>query len=396
LKFANRAKNIKNTPIINEDVDQRTLLRKYELEIRKLKNELDEKNKTLIDKGRLLQLEEDKRKAEQDRVAAMAALEARSKEFFVERDEKRKLEDKIHMMYSQMLVGGRKIEETPAFKNALEEQQRIIREQYEKRLNELEKERTMIEEDKLQVDRYKQLLLKQRDIMIALTSRLNERDETIIQLQEELDAYDRIHRETEEMLEIQMSRIKQLEGLLRDNNIPYPKDQGLINQMQAQQSVQGSMYPPSQKGGQDQSAVGCEVVTYDGQETFNITNNNLLSSQEKINQLSRIANDQKVQIIKLKHELAASKDQKQSRGGYEGGESSEERSENVQQYYENEIDALSEKVQIAEESARKMSETLSKLEVENKVLREENMKRSTASIGRPPIELKRISTIFAV
>ena len=37
--------------------------------------------------------------------------------------------------------------------------------------------------------------------MIALTSRLNERDETIIQLQEELDAYDRIHRETECMIE---------------------------------------------------------------------------------------------------------------------------------------------------------------------------------------------------
>lgn len=37
--------------------------------------------------------------------------------------------------------------------------------------------------------------------MIALTTRLNERDETIIQLQEELDAYDRIHRETEESLE---------------------------------------------------------------------------------------------------------------------------------------------------------------------------------------------------
>jgi kinesin family protein 3/17 len=37
--------------------------------------------------------------------------------------------------------------------------------------------------------------------MIALTARLNERDETIIQLQEELDAYERIHRETETMVE---------------------------------------------------------------------------------------------------------------------------------------------------------------------------------------------------
>lgn len=32
--------------------------------------------------------------------------------------------------------------------------------------------------------------------MIALTARLNERDETIIQLQEELDAYDCIHKES--------------------------------------------------------------------------------------------------------------------------------------------------------------------------------------------------------
>ena len=42
-----------------------------------------------------------------------------------------------------------------------------------------------------QVDRYKQLLLKQRDIMIALTQRLVERDEQIMALQDELDAYDR-------------------------------------------------------------------------------------------------------------------------------------------------------------------------------------------------------------
>lgn len=37
LKFANRAKKIKNEARINEDVDQRTLLRKYEIELRRLK-----------------------------------------------------------------------------------------------------------------------------------------------------------------------------------------------------------------------------------------------------------------------------------------------------------------------------------------------------------------------
>ena len=51
------------------------------------------------------------------------------------------------------------------------------------------------------MDRYKQLLLKQRDIMIALTQRLVERDEQIMALQDELDAYDRHHKELEEKLD---------------------------------------------------------------------------------------------------------------------------------------------------------------------------------------------------
>lgn len=79
-----------------------------------------------------------------------------------------------------MLIGGKKIEETPQFRTLLEEKQKLIRMEYEQKLQEMERERTQIEEEKAQVDRYKQLLLKQRDIMIALTSRLNERDETII------------------------------------------------------------------------------------------------------------------------------------------------------------------------------------------------------------------------
>ena len=49
-------------------------------------------------------------------------------------------------MNSQLLLGGRKIEDTPQFRNALEQQQKIIREQYEKKLLDLEKERQIIEE----------------------------------------------------------------------------------------------------------------------------------------------------------------------------------------------------------------------------------------------------------
>lgn len=44
LKFATRAKKVKNQARINEDVDQKALLRKYEIELRRLKSELANKN----------------------------------------------------------------------------------------------------------------------------------------------------------------------------------------------------------------------------------------------------------------------------------------------------------------------------------------------------------------
>jgi len=109
-------------------------------------------------------------------------LEARDREIQFEKEVKRQLESKIAAMNSQMLAGGKEIQDHPQFRSALEEKHRMIRQEYDAKLQEIERERLNLEENKQQVDRYKQLLLKQRDIMIALTSRLNERDETIIQL----------------------------------------------------------------------------------------------------------------------------------------------------------------------------------------------------------------------
>ena len=45
LKFANRAKNIRNVATVNEDMDQRTLLKKYERELRRLRQELAQRSK---------------------------------------------------------------------------------------------------------------------------------------------------------------------------------------------------------------------------------------------------------------------------------------------------------------------------------------------------------------
>ena len=221
LKFGMRAKRIKNDARINEDVDQRALLRKYEIELRKLKMELERRNRGPSDPHQMTKLEEEKRRAEEDKEAAINALELKSREYMLEREQKMRLEEKIKLMNSQMLAGGKKIEETPQFRVALEKYHKQIRDFYYEKLKEIEKESSQVEE-KAQVDRYKQLLIKQRDIMIALTNRLNERDETIIQLQEELDAYDKIHRESEANIENKVDKIRILEDYIKDHGLEVP------------------------------------------------------------------------------------------------------------------------------------------------------------------------------
>lgn len=58
LKFATRAKKIKNEARINEDVDQRALLRKYEQELKKLRDELAQRSQNVVDKESVLRLEQ--------------------------------------------------------------------------------------------------------------------------------------------------------------------------------------------------------------------------------------------------------------------------------------------------------------------------------------------------
>ena len=60
LHFAQRAKKIKNRPVINEDLNNRALIRQYELELRNLRNELEQKNKMLQSNELVMQLQEEK------------------------------------------------------------------------------------------------------------------------------------------------------------------------------------------------------------------------------------------------------------------------------------------------------------------------------------------------
>ena len=86
LKYANRAKNIKNEARVNEDLDQRSLLRKYERELKRLRAELHTRSRNVVDKRRLLEMDEQRRQAEEDKMAAAGELIAQRDAIMAQRD----------------------------------------------------------------------------------------------------------------------------------------------------------------------------------------------------------------------------------------------------------------------------------------------------------------------
>ena len=275
LYFAQRAKKIKNRPIINEDVNNRALIRKYENELKNLKNELELKNKMLKNNGLVMQLQEEKEQALQDKNEAIKELEKASRQYLIEREEKLKLEKKIQMMSEQMITGGHKIEETPQFQNALKNQLKL----YENKILEIEKERQQLEDDKAENKEYKELLLKQRDIMNALTYKLNERDEFIAQLQEELES-------TEKNEQGLRNRVQLLENILTEKKIPFSMDNYNYNNI--------NVFKKNNIGNFSSSYLPYEAETnskqFEGRPII------MLSSKEKINELRSIISEQENKI----------------------------------------------------------------------------------------------------
>ena len=178
-----------------------------------------------------MQLEEERKRAEEDKKKAINALEEASMQYLQERDEKKKLEVKkklkqikIQMMNSQVLIGGNKLEETPQFISALEERKSILSKEFDSKIQEFEKERQQIKEDKAQVEHYKKFLSQLKDIMITMTARLNERNETIDQLHEEIEAYDKINKDLEDVIELKNNTIEKMEDIMKKFKINLPNE----------------------------------------------------------------------------------------------------------------------------------------------------------------------------
>ncbi|KAG5191841.1 kinesin-like protein [Tribonema minus] len=220
LKFANRAKNIKNQAHVNEDIDQKSLLRKYERELQRLRAELEERSRTVVDSRQLLRLQQERDYALSDKLKALRELERQSQVFNREKEEKQRLEQRIAALTSQVIRGngrrGSSAQEDGGGHGGRSGYEERLRREYEARIAELEKERGTIAEEKQQVDRYKQLLLRQRDIMIALTQRLTVRDEQIVALQDELDAYEQHERDLEEKLDGKTAKLIHLQHVIME------------------------------------------------------------------------------------------------------------------------------------------------------------------------------------
>jgi kinesin family protein 3/17 len=186
LKFAARAKAVVNAPRVNEDAGRAALLRRYEQELRRLRAELAARSRDLVDRRLVLQLDEARRREQADKVAAIAALERQSGEIARQKAAMAGLQARMAALQGQLLVGGggggaeggaggADAGGAPAFRTLLAREQARIRGEYEARLAALEAERGALAEGRAAAERLRALLLKQRDVMAALTRRLAER-----------------------------------------------------------------------------------------------------------------------------------------------------------------------------------------------------------------------------
>ena len=135
----------------------------------------------------------------------------------IEREEKQKLENKINLMNLQMIKGGEKIEETPQFKNAIQEMEK----DFKKRILEIKKEKEQIEDSKNQVEAYNKLLYQQRDIMNSLSSTLNEKEEIINDLVKNKLQLETTILELNNIIKLKDKYILDLEKLLDTNKIKH-------------------------------------------------------------------------------------------------------------------------------------------------------------------------------
>lgn len=191
LSFANRAKNVTNCAVANigfsyaptqgaSGLHSLDVLQSGSLSIKPATSESTHFGDAQIAENASILLEQQRLKTEEGMKKLREALEKMT----LERDEERerRLEAEEHLQQLQL--------ENQARDRSL--------------MKEDDDERASLQ---FQMERYKELLLKQRDIMLSLTTRLNERDEIIVYLEGELSRYETLAPELENLKRLHSSPV---------------------------------------------------------------------------------------------------------------------------------------------------------------------------------------------
>ena len=214
LSFAKRAKRIKNKPKINEEINHKNLMSQYEIQLANLRNELKKKNEILQSNTIIQQLQQ----LTEEKNNIMKQLDQTSQIYFKERDEK-KLENKIEILnnnfeqYKNNYKNNIEIEKTPEFISALEKKQNSLLKEFDIKLQEFQRESNKninVNNNKEEIERYKQLILKEREMMSNLTKKINEREETILQLQEDNEVFEKINEQQDNYIFLLNQNFKNL------------------------------------------------------------------------------------------------------------------------------------------------------------------------------------------
>ena len=216
LYFAQRAKKIKNKPIINEDINGATLIKKYEIQLKNLKLELEMKNDLLKNDELVMKLKNENKKLVKDKNNAINELEKTEKQYLLEKEKKMLLEKKIQIMNSQMIIGGKKIEETKDFQSGFQNQLKLN----EVKMFEPRSKSPNLEENFLQYEEYKNEIETQKNIINNLENKINEKEKIISLLKNIINNYKNINTKL-------FRRISTLEDILKEANIEFQKEDNI-------------------------------------------------------------------------------------------------------------------------------------------------------------------------
>lgn len=295
LRYANRAKNIKNKPKINEDPKD-ALLREFQEEIGRLKRELEKRGgsgagskkvkrrrqkengeteeieeegeegseQSAEDKIKLEQarLEEDKKALQEnhsmmaeEKEKLMGEIQKKAQQLKKQQEAQAGLKSKIKMMESKLLVGGKSIvDKTTEQERALEEQRIQIAEQ-QRREREIQQKLDEKEENAVEIKGNYTSLQQEVDSKTKKLKKLFGKLQTIrSEIADQQEAHIRERQELEQAQE-DLTRELKLKSLIIENFIPPDERVKLTNRaVYNDDKEEWTLKPSSQNGSQQAMA----------------------------------------------------------------------------------------------------------------------------------------------